>query len=57
MQRVHVGGRCGRLALIDELQTLRELGVQHIGLHLRRSERDVNEVIAKLAEHVLPMFH
>jgi hypothetical protein len=57
MQRVHIGGRCGRLALIDELQTLRELGVQHIGLHLRRSERDVNEVIAELAEHVLPMFH
>jgi luciferase-type oxidoreductase len=57
MQRVHFGGRCGRLALIDELQTLRELGVQHIGLHLRRSERNVSEAIAELAEHVLPMFH
>ncbi|MFJ3487934.1 TIGR03571 family LLM class oxidoreductase [Pseudomonas sp. NPDC090202] len=57
MQRVHFGGHCGRLALIDELQTLREAGVQHIGLHLRRSERDVGEVIAELAEHVLPMFH
>jgi luciferase-type oxidoreductase len=57
MQRIHFGGRCGRLALIDELQALRELGVQHVGLHLRRSERDVAEVIAELAEYVLPVFH
>ncbi|WP_397452672.1 TIGR03571 family LLM class oxidoreductase [Pseudomonas sp. NA-150] len=57
LQRVRFGGRCGRLALIDELQALRAIGVQHIGLHLRRSERDVAEVIAELAEHVLPMFH
>lgn len=57
MHRVHFGGRCGRLALIEELQALRELGVQHIGLHLRRSEREVGDVMAELAEHVLPMFH
>ncbi|WP_160109311.1 TIGR03571 family LLM class oxidoreductase [Pseudomonas izuensis] len=57
MRRVHFGGSCGRLALIDELQALREAGVQHVGLHVRRSEREVAEVIEEIAEHVLPKFH
>ncbi|MGY2171547.1 LLM class oxidoreductase [Pseudomonas gingeri] len=57
MQRLRFGGRAGRLALIDELQALREVGVQHVGLHLRYSERPLDEVIEELAEHVLPMFH
>ncbi|MFW0757434.1 LLM class flavin-dependent oxidoreductase [Pseudomonas sp. H11T01] len=57
MQRVRFGGRCGRQALIDELQALREAGAQHVGLHLRRSERPVAEVIEEIAEHVLPKFH
>ncbi|MEB0227274.1 TIGR03571 family LLM class oxidoreductase [Pseudomonas sp. 10S4] len=57
MRRVRFGGSCGRLALIDELQALRDAGVQHAGLHMRRSERPVAEVIEEIAEHVLPMFH
>jgi len=39
------------------LEALRESGVQHIGLHLRHSERPVAEVIEELAEYVLPVFH
>jgi luciferase-type oxidoreductase len=57
MRRFRFGGHCGRLALVEELQNLRELGVQHIGLHLRRSERDLRAVIDELATHVLPAFH
>ncbi|MHC8301001.1 hypothetical protein [Pseudomonas sp. ZS1P83] len=44
-------------ALIDELQALHEASVQHVGLHLRRSERPVAEVIDEIAEYVLPKFH
>ncbi|MDI3275719.1 hypothetical protein QK293_26260, partial [Pseudomonas sp. AL03] len=43
--------------MIDELQVLREAGVQHIGLHLRRSERPVAGVIEQIAEYILPKFH
>ncbi|MFK1433469.1 TIGR03571 family LLM class oxidoreductase [Pseudomonas aeruginosa] len=57
LERFRFGGRCGRLALIDELQALRDAGVQHIGLHLRRCERDLTEVIKEISEHVLPRFH
>ncbi|CAI8966984.1 TIGR03571 family LLM class oxidoreductase [Pseudomonas chlororaphis] len=57
MQRLRFGGRCGRLALIDELQALREAGVQHVGLHLRRSERPVAEAIEEISQFVLPRFH
>ncbi|MCB2250966.1 TIGR03571 family LLM class oxidoreductase [Pseudomonas chlororaphis] len=57
MQRLRFGGRCGRLALIDELQALREAGVQHVGLHLRRSGRPVAEVIEEISQHILPRFH
>ena len=57
MRRVRFGGICGRLALIDELQALRDAGVQHIGLHVRRSERPVAEIIEEIAEYVLPKFH
>jgi len=31
--------------------------VQHVGLHLRRSERPVAEAIEEIAEFVLPRFH
>lgn len=51
------GGRGGRNALIDELQALRQAGVQHVGLHLRHSGRPLMEVMEELAEYVLPRFH
>lgn len=57
MRRFRFGGHCGYLALVEELRTLRALGAQHIGLHLRRSERDLRAVIEDLATHVLPAFH
>lgn len=57
MKPLRFGGRGGRLALIEELEALRESGVQHVGLHLRLSERPVVEVIEEIAEYILPRFH
>ncbi len=57
MQRHRFGGRVGRNGLIAELQALREAGVAHVGLHLRRSERPVDDVMREIAEYVLPVLH
>jgi luciferase-type oxidoreductase len=57
MKPVRFGGRGGRMALIAELEALREAGVQHVGLHLRHSARSVVEVMEEIAEYVLPRFH
>lgn len=57
LKALRFGGRGGRYALIDELQALREAGVQHVGLHLRHSGRPILSVMEELAEYVLPMFH
>ena len=57
MKTLRFGGRGGRNALIEELQALREAGVQHVGLHLRHSARPIVEVMEELAEYVLPRFH
>lgn len=52
-----VSGRsCGRRALIDELQALREAGVQHVGLDMRFSNRPIIDVVEEIAEYVLPEF-
>ncbi|MGE8188723.1 TIGR03571 family LLM class oxidoreductase [Pseudomonas sp. NPDC086278] len=57
MKPLRFGGRGGRVALIAELEAMRESGVQHIGLQLRHSERPVAEVIEEIAEYILPRFH
>ncbi|QHG65481.1 TIGR03571 family LLM class oxidoreductase [Pseudomonas putida] len=57
MQRHRFGLRGGRDALIEELQTLRAAGVDHVGLHLRRNQRPLDQTLHEIAEHVLPLFH
>ncbi len=57
MQRWRFGFRGGRNALIAELQALRALGVNHVGLHFRRNRRPLDETFQEIAEHVLPLFH
>ncbi|KVD05470.1 hypothetical protein WI79_12525 [Burkholderia ubonensis] len=47
----------GRIALIEELAAMRDAGVQHIGLHLRRNHRPLDETQAEIAAKVLPAFH
>ncbi|KVW75385.1 hypothetical protein WK99_31625 [Burkholderia ubonensis] len=49
--------RAGRIALIAELAAMRDAGVQHIGLHLRRNRRPLDETQAETAAKVLPAFH
>ncbi len=57
MRRWRFGFRGGRNALIAELNALRAAGVDHIGLHLRRNVRPLDETLREIAEYVLPQFH
>lgn len=57
LQRWRFGFRGGRAALVAELQALRAAGVDHVGLHLRRNARPLDETLHEIAEHVLPRFH
>ncbi len=36
---------------------MRDAGVRHIGLHLRRNRRSLDETMAEIAADVLPVFH
>ncbi len=57
LQRWRFGFRGGRKALAAELRALRAVGVDHIGLHLRRNVRPLDETLREIAEYVLPQFH
>ncbi|HEY9103500.1 TIGR03571 family LLM class oxidoreductase [Chitinimonas sp.] len=57
LQRHRFGAAVGRLGLIEELHAMQAAGVQHIGLHFRRSQRPVAEVMQEIASEVLPHFH
>jgi luciferase-type oxidoreductase len=57
LERYRFGGRMGRHALVRELSALHAAGVQHVGLHLRRNRRPVDETMEEIAEFVLPGFH
>ena len=53
---ISFGFRVGRRGLVDHLEDLRGIGVNHVQLGLGASRRPVGEVIAELAEHVVPHF-
>lgn len=55
--RHHFGVMTGRQGLIAELEAMRDAGVQHIGLHLRRCRRPMAEVLEEIGSCVLPRFH
>lgn len=48
--------RTGRKQLIERLETLRELGVNHIVLSFKRGRRPAAEVMEEVAQEVLPLF-
>ncbi|WP_110754693.1 LLM class flavin-dependent oxidoreductase [Phyllobacterium leguminum] len=50
------GARIGRNPLIEHLRALERAGVNHLALLLRPCRRPLPEVIAELAEEVLPHF-
>jgi luciferase-type oxidoreductase len=56
-KRFHNVIRIGRKALIEKWQAQREIGVTHIALNMKPSHRPAEDVIAELAEHVLPIFN
>ncbi len=51
------GARLGRNAFIEHLHNLNAIGVDHLALLLRPSQRPLNEVIDELAREVLPQFN
>lgn len=55
-QAIHLGLRLGRRPLIQYLEHLRTLGVNHVIFNLRFSRRPVPDVLDELAREVLPGF-
>lgn len=53
---ISFGFRIGRRRLVDHLEDLRGIGVNHVQLGLGACRRPVGEVIAELAEYVVPHF-
>lgn len=51
---IHLGYRLGRNRLIELLQHLRVIGVNHVGLNLKYGERPAAEVLEEVGQEVLP---
>ncbi len=56
-QHIHLGFRLGSNHLIKYFNNLKKLGVNHVGINLRFSQRKIEEVLEQLARDVLPHFH
>lgn len=53
---IHLGYKLGRDHLIYLLETLQEIGVDHIILNLKYGRRPAAEVIEELGTHIVPRF-
>lgn len=53
---IHLGFRLGRNRLIEFLQGLRNIGVNHVVLNLKYGRRPAGEVLQEIGEEVLPLF-
>ncbi|MDR9754945.1 LLM class oxidoreductase [Pseudomonas sp. SZMC_28357] len=53
---IQLGFRSGHRFLIHYLQSLREIGVNHVGLNLKYGRRPAHEVVQELGEFVVPHF-
>lgn len=53
---IFLGYRLGRNRLMEELDALARLGVNHVAFNLRHSARPAGDVLQELAEFVLPHF-
>lgn len=56
-QHIHLGFRLGVKYLLEFLNHLKELGVNHVGINLRFNSRGMEETLEQLAKEVLPQFH
>lgn len=55
-QPIHLGYRLGRNQLLNLLELLQEMGVNHVILSMKYSRRPAQAVIDELRRHVLPRF-
>jgi len=53
---IHLGYQLGRYHLISLLQSLQEIGVNHVIINLKYGQRPASEVIEELGQFVLPNF-
>ncbi len=53
---IHLGFRIGRKPLIEFIQFLKNVGVNHVIINLKYGHRPIEEVIEELGEEVLPHF-
>jgi len=54
---IQLGFRIGANYLIDYLQQVQSIGVNHLAINLRFNSRDIEATLEQLAEKVLPYFH
>lgn len=52
----HLGYRLGRNALVEHLDALRDMGVNHVSFNIRFSKRPVSDVLSELRDDVIPRF-
>lgn len=52
---IHLGYRLGRSVLIQLLSTIRAIGVSHVVLNLKYSQRPAADVLEEVGEYVLPV--
>jgi luciferase-type oxidoreductase len=55
-QGIHLGFSSGRDFLLEYLQALESAGCNHVVLNLKYGRRPAEDVVAELAEHILPRF-
>jgi hypothetical protein len=55
-QPIHLGFRSGVNALRQYLQSLEQIGVNHVALNLRFNQMDIDTTLQRLADDVLPDF-
>lgn len=54
--RHHFGVQTGVKGLITELEAMKNIGVDHIGLHFRRNRQPIENALKEIAREVLPHF-
>lgn len=53
---IHLGFRLGRYRLIELLERLQKININHVAFNLKFSRRPVHEVIDELSKEVVPLF-
>ncbi|NNK90631.1 MAG: LLM class oxidoreductase, partial [Saprospiraceae bacterium] len=54
---IHLGFRIGTNYLVEYLQQLKYIGVNHVAINLRFNSSDIENTLENLADKVLPHFH